>query len=304
MEYARCKMKGVQDIRIMVGLFRNLKVINLKKRLGGDGVCSLVQLWCYAAEQMPKGILGVLPPEVIEYFSGWTGSKGEFVKVLLELRLLEKQGDVFLIHDWEENQPWAYHSDARSDQAKAAIAKRWKKHTRRNTGRITDGNTDSNTPSPIPLPIPLPIPKEQIELIYAEYPRKVARKKALEAIEKALCSVDYEVLMSKVKAFAKACAGKEQKYIPHATTWLNQERWTDEDSPAEIVPEWETKEYWTEDKLREAYGPDYRGQDPAGSGGASVQVGGDVVPVGRGDNSSTTSRAGTADFLGDEDGAH
>jgi len=153
-------MKGVQDIRIMVGLFRNLKVINLKERLGGDGVCSLIQLWCYAAEQMPKGILGVLPPEVIEYFSGWTGSKGEFVKVLLELRLLEKQGDTFSIHDWEENQPWAYHSDARSDQAKAAIAKRWKKNTRRNTNSITHRNSDSNTPSPIPLPTPLPIPKE------------------------------------------------------------------------------------------------------------------------------------------------
>ena len=37
-----------------------------------------------------------------------------------------------------------------------------------------------------------------------------------------------QALIDGAKAYAASVAGKEQKYIAHPTTWLNQGRWEDE----------------------------------------------------------------------------
>lgn len=67
--------------------------------------------------------------------------------------------------------------------------------------------------------------------LYSVYPRKVARPKGIEAIIKALSKVKFECLMEAVQEFANANEGRpasEKNLIPHASTWFNQERWTDD----------------------------------------------------------------------------
>ena len=34
--------------------------------------------------------------------------------------------------------------------------------------------------------------------------------------------------MEATKRFAKACEGQDKQFIPHPTTWLNQQRWNDD----------------------------------------------------------------------------
>jgi len=41
--------------------------------------------------------------------------------------------------------------------------------------------------------------------------------------------VSMGVLTEAVGRFAVRCRGKDAAYIPHASTWLNGERWLDED---------------------------------------------------------------------------
>lgn len=76
------------------------------------------------------------------------------------------------------------------------------------------------------------------ELIYADYPRKVGRPKALSAIGKAIHKIRNEFgleaneaaeyLHKAVIEFARSPAGQKGEYTPHPATWMNQERWNDD----------------------------------------------------------------------------
>jgi hypothetical protein len=69
---------------------------------------------------------------------------------------------------------------------------------------------------------------KQIEEIYQAYPRKVAKPKALKAIEAALKKTSYDELLSAVSEYAKSRDGQDSKYTPHPATWFNAERWHDD----------------------------------------------------------------------------
>lgn len=65
--------------------------------------------------------------------------------------------------------------------------------------------------------------------LYAAYPRKVARPAALRAIAGALGKADEQTLLAGVERWAAywRASGTEERHIPHASTWFNQERWND-----------------------------------------------------------------------------
>jgi hypothetical protein len=58
------------------------------------------------------------------------------------------------------------------------------------------------------------------------YPRKVGRKTASKSFYK-FDEKHFGKILYGVHMFARDCVGKEEKYIPHPSTWLNQERWLD-----------------------------------------------------------------------------
>ena len=71
---------------------------------------------------------------------------------MVEIRFLEKNEKWYKIHDWEQHQPWIYHSEVRSEQAKNAARARW------NAVSMQDAcaeHAERNAPSPIPTPIPV-----------------------------------------------------------------------------------------------------------------------------------------------------
>jgi len=67
---------------------------------------------------------------------------------------------------------------------------------------------------------------------WSDYPRK-ANKKTAEQAFKALSKKDKKAALAGLHYYEFS---KEQKYIPHAATWLRQRRWEDEVSagPAAI----------------------------------------------------------------------
>ena len=61
------------------------------------------------------------------------------------------------------------------------------------------------------------------------YPRKIAKKEAMKKFAKAVKDgTDPNTIIAGAKTYAASVVGKEQKYVAHPTTWLNQGRWEDE----------------------------------------------------------------------------
>ncbi len=72
---------------------------------------------------------------------------------------------------------------------------------------------------------------EAFQKWYAYYPRKMGKGAAEVAYSRARKTVSEETLLVAVKAYAELIIqkGVEKHFVPYPTTWLNQQRWEDED---------------------------------------------------------------------------
>jgi len=112
---------------------------------------------------------------------------------------------------------------------------------------LTDHDTGKNIPSPtenISDPPVLNFPthnlgnnnlgnepskiNDHFEDFWAAYPRKVAKGNARKAFAAAMKKATIEEISAGLNKQLAALSKKERQYIPHASTWLNGERWNDE----------------------------------------------------------------------------
>lgn len=63
---------------------------------------------------------------------------------------------------------------------------------------------------------------------WSAYPRKIGKGAARKSYERALKKVSHEIIMHGLSQQLPDMQSKEKQFIPHASTWLNQERWEDE----------------------------------------------------------------------------
>ena len=83
---------------------------------------------------------------------------------------------------------------------------------------------------------------EEFNEFWEEYPRKVGKKDARRAFDKALKSTKAETMIRAVIAQKKSGQWLREngRYIPNPATWLNQGRWDDEIQPVESKPKYKT----------------------------------------------------------------
>ena len=67
----------------------------------------------------------------------------------------------------------------------------------------------------------------EFDAFWAIYPRKEAKQNAARAYAKARKSTEAAVILAGLTAHLPKWAAGEAKFIPHAATWLNGERWDD-----------------------------------------------------------------------------
>ncbi|MGJ8586973.1 MAG: hypothetical protein ACSHXW_02370 [Yoonia sp.] len=79
----------------------------------------------------------------------------------------------------------------------------------------TDNRTDLKEP-------------DQFEEFWGRYPRKVAKKRAKAAYVKALKSHEHDDIIFGLSQHLPSLEAKEPRFVPHAATWLNDERFADE----------------------------------------------------------------------------
>ena len=72
-----------------------------------------------------------------------------------------------------------------------------------------------------------PAEGDLFEQFWSVWPRKDGKKAALESWAKALGTINQHALLVAANAYATSPHRPERKYVPFASTWLNQERWID-----------------------------------------------------------------------------
>nr|WP_321399380.1 hypothetical protein [uncultured Desulfobacter sp.] len=188
-----------KDIRLALGFLDHPKTIKLKRKLGFDGIESLLRLWFFAAQYKPDGNLIDLNEDDIEIAAKWNGAPGVFVDALVALRWLDAPCNAtsnanafFVLHAWEENNGYVAHAKARSDKAKMAAKARWdsksikKKHaigdaeTPVNNGPHATSNARSNAECNAPNPNPNPNPNPIVNTPPTPSRGRVSKKKEFE----------------------------------------------------------------------------------------------------------------------------
>ncbi len=112
------------DIRVSTALMANRKIKRLLRSKGSGGVVQLINLWIYAAQCAPNGVLKDMDQADI---MDAAGSRDEnFAEHLTSLGLLDFDQNEFRIHDWTEHNHWACGAEERSERARKAAEVRWK----------------------------------------------------------------------------------------------------------------------------------------------------------------------------------
>lgn len=173
----------MHDARIRIDLPAHPKTKKLIRRIGEGGAWRLVCLFLWAASSRPDGDLSGMTGEDVELAADWQGEEGAFIGALLEVGFVDGEEGSYSIHDWQEHNPWAAGSEARSEKS------RWialcKHHGRKKAAQMMPDyaerlqNADekpatsthkakddsatsmrnaenSSAPSPSPSPLPLP----------------------------------------------------------------------------------------------------------------------------------------------------
>lgn len=114
-----------KDVRLGTNYPDHPKIRKLEKRLGAEGIRSHVFLLCYVARITPSGTLKDMDSEDIEIAARWKGQPGQFVDTLVDLRLLDRNGETFSVHNWPHHNFYCVTTAARSRSARRSAIIGW-----------------------------------------------------------------------------------------------------------------------------------------------------------------------------------
>ncbi len=137
--------------------------------------------------------------------------------------------------------------DKENNEVSQAMAEPDGKPKPSHTESDTDTERKEETP---PTPLALVEPKRaapsalvrEFEKVWAAYPRKVGVGNARKAWLKARRATEFETIAGPLREFIRATRGDEMSKIPHFATWLNGERWNDDQSHARNGPRSSTED--------------------------------------------------------------
>lgn len=134
-----------QCINLSVHYFRHPKVERLVGLLGRGAEVLPIRLWCHCGEHhAEEGRLTEHTEQEIESACKWWGEKGAMVRAFLKLKLMERDGRDFIVHDWTEWQGHIHHLKVR---AKKNAQIRWEKLAAAGSNGRADSNAVSTASS-------------------------------------------------------------------------------------------------------------------------------------------------------------
>lgn len=79
--------------------------------------------------------------------------------------------------------------------------------------------------------------KDEFDLFWAEVPKKVAKPKARAAFKAALKKKSAAEIITAMRRYAATRLGQDEQFTAHPASWLNAERWDDEQAGSKADPE-------------------------------------------------------------------
>lgn len=139
--------------------------------------------------------------------------------------------DGYRFHAWDEYQPTREQLDRKREEQRERM-----RRARSQGGSVRAHNTRSArsvTPTPTrpdPTNNNTSADAADFDAFWAEYPRKIGKAAAAKAYAKAHRDTPADTILAGLRnAVAVWAASRtEERFIPHASTWLNGGRWTDE----------------------------------------------------------------------------
>jgi len=193
---------------------------------------------CYSNRQLTDGFLSY------QIVATWVGDNPTKPSDELEENNLWRRADKgFFIRSYDEYQPSREQVTEKRNQGKARLERFRQKRSadetemKRVSGafqeRFGNGNETVTPTQPNPTQ-----PNKDISTTPSEfsafwdiYPRKVGKANASKAFTKALGKVPASTILEGAERLAND-PNLDLAYCPHPTTWLNGERWTDEELPS------------------------------------------------------------------------
>lgn len=209
-------------VRIDDGFPNHPKIIGLS-----DGAFRLyITALCYSNAYLTDGIIPRITVKKL--------SNSRHISALVEANLWEICGDDIKILGYDEYQ--FTKEKVETERKKAAERK-----AKSRMSRVTEGVTPNEVLLPHPIPSHThPIPNKDIttqnpsdsdfNLFWSIYPRREAKGAARTAFLKAAKKASVEAIIEGAKRFASD-PNRQPEFTAHASTWLNQERWTDAPLP-------------------------------------------------------------------------
>lgn len=81
----------------------------------------------------------------------------------------------------------------------------------------------------------MPASASRFAEFWSAYPRKVGKGKAEKLFDGIAKKLNPDILIAAAQQFRISQNGTEEKFIPHATTWLNSRRWEDEGALPNVI---------------------------------------------------------------------
>lgn len=112
-----------QCINLDVHYYSHPKVKRLIGLLGKGAADLPIRLWCHCGEYRgDTGILTDYSPQEIEAVCEWWGKTGQMIEAFLKLKIIEQDGDCYIVHDWNE---WQGHIGALRERGRSNAKKKW-----------------------------------------------------------------------------------------------------------------------------------------------------------------------------------
>ena len=186
---------------------------------------------CYSSRYLTDG---VIPLNIVRTFIE-SRSKSSRISALVDANLWEIVADNVVILSYSEYQ---FTKERIESERKLAAERMAKSRGLRRTDAVTEGEVRPPHTHTHPIPIPIPIKDIKIanpsdsefNLFWAIYPRKEAKGAARTAFLKACKKASVDAIIEGAKRFASD-PNRQDEFTAHASTWLNQERWSDEALP-------------------------------------------------------------------------
>jgi hypothetical protein len=229
-------------------LHAHRKVVALgDQMLPALGLHLLALSWC--ASQLTDGYLPKLQIRRLA-----PDAPAALVDALVAAELWDRADGGYQIHDyldWNPSREWVLEerekAKVRMNRIRTSSAR--SPEVRPNIVRTNAEHLPEVRPLPVPVPDPLPDTEEKHsrakrarprpparpaptesdwEAFWDLYPKRTAPAAARKALEKALRVATLEEILAGLKKQLPEWRTKDPQFIPHPSTWLNQERWKDE----------------------------------------------------------------------------